>query len=207
MALWNTPLYRRWYNIKSRCSNRRNEKWGAYGGRGIVLCERWQVYENFLADMGEPPTPFHTVGRVDNDGPYSPENCRWETPQQQANNRRTTVWLEGMTLAQQAQRLGITPEAVRYRISHGHEPLSPHKRRKKNSGRMVLQRALDGCVVQLHGSLKEAAKGYGNPGAALKGIWRVLQGQRKSYAGYSWEYAGLETSASSATAHGTLLTS
>ena len=195
-AIWNTPMYRRWYNIKSRCNNPNNEKWKHYGGRGIYLCERWEQFENFVEDMGPQPTPKHTVGRVDNDGPYSPENCRWETILQQQNNKRTSVFVGGKTLAQNARDLGITPETIRYRIAHGHYPLSPIKKRKKNYGRMVIQKDLDGSVVQQHAFLPTAAKVIkpDNPRVGLNGIWRVLEGQRKTYLGFVWVYAELEQS-------------
>lgn len=190
MAIWNTPMYRRWYNIKSRCSNPKNEKWALYGGRGIALCERWQNYENFIQDMGPPPSPQHTVDRVDVNGPYSPQNCRWATPMEQANNKRTNVRVEGKTLAEHARELGVTPETIRYRLATGADPLMREKRRKRNYGRTVLQKNLDGSEVQLHGSLPKAAAGIspGNHEAALKAIWRVLQKQRKSYLGFLWEY-------------------
>lgn len=192
MAIWNTPMYHRWYNIKSRCTNPRNEKWKYYGGRGITLCERWRSYENFVRDMGEPPGARYTVDRVDVNGPYSPGNCRWATPVEQANNRRSNARLEGKTLAEHARLLGITPEAIRYRITAGADPLSIVKRRKKNYGRMVLQKDLAGCVVQQHASLPSAAGLFPNPTTALKGIWRVLEGQRKSYAGFLWGYGSQE---------------
>ena len=190
MAIWNTPAYRRWYNIKSRCTNPRNEKYPLYGGRGISLCGRWQAFETFWADMGPPPSPAHTVGRIDNNGPYSPENCRWETPTQQANNRRTNVQIKGKTLAEHARELGIQPETIRYRLANGMDPLSTEKKRKKNYGRTVLQKNSDGLLLQRHRSLRLAAEALNShsPETALKGIWRVLEKQRKSYAGYFWEY-------------------
>ena len=194
MAIWNTPAYRRWYNIKSRCENPNNEKYHLYGARGISLCERWQSFETFWADMGPPPSPTHTVGRIDNDGPYSPENCRWETPIEQANNKRTNVRIGSKTLAEHARGLGIQPETIRYRLANGMDPLSNKKKRKKNYGRMILQKDLGGLLLQEHRSLRLAAESINpqNPKAALNGIWRVLESTRKSYAGYCWEYAPQE---------------
>lgn len=194
MAIWNTPTYRRWYNIKSRCTNPNNEKWALYGGRGIALDARWLIYENFVQDMGEQPSPQHTVDRIDVNGPYSPENCRWATPVEQSNNKRNNVRLGGKTLAEHARELGVTPETIRYRMATGAEPLAPTKRRKQNYGRTVLQKNLDGSAAQLHASLPAAAQAVhpDNPDAALKAIWRVLQGQRKSYLGCLWEYGPQE---------------
>lgn len=207
MALWNTPMYRRWRGILSRCQNPRDEKWRLYGARGIYVCERWQVYENFLQDMGPQPSPQHTVGRVDNDGPYSPENCRWETPRQQANNTRTNRLVGGATMAEQARRLGIQPETVAYRIRVGLDPLMVDKLRKKNCYRTILQKDSGGSVVQEHASLAEASRLFENSEAALKCIWRVLQGQRHTYRGYCWEYGPPETSESRTTNHGPSSTS
>lgn len=87
--------YAAWCGMRQRCFNQNNARWADYGGRGITVCERWaNSFENFLADMGEPPTPLHTVERRNNDKGYEPDNCYWATRLEQSRNRRSLHMVE-----------------------------------------------------------------------------------------------------------------
>lgn len=82
-----TRTYRSWQKMLARCRNPNSSAWKDYGGRGIAVCERWHSFTNFLADMGERPEG-RSLDRIDVDGNYEPDNCRWATPREQRNNIR-----------------------------------------------------------------------------------------------------------------------
>lgn len=106
------PEYACWSNMRQRCLTPGATNYKDYGGRGIKVCDRWlNSFENFIADMGMPPTPKHQIERRDNNGNYEPSNCYWATRKEQANNQRSTVILtlngESKTISQWAEKSGL----------------------------------------------------------------------------------------------------
>lgn len=104
------PLYSVWWSMHVRCYNPKNKRWSRYGGRGIEVCERWNVFENFVEDMPERPYGY-SIDRIDNDGNYEPGNCRWADAKMQGNNSSTTRIIE-----YKGDRLSITQFAEKYHM-------------------------------------------------------------------------------------------
>ena len=86
LGLYKPKVYRAWASMKERCSNVRHKSYPRYGGRGIFVCERWMIFENFVTDMGIPCAGM-SIDRINNDEGYNPSNCRWATNIQQQNNK------------------------------------------------------------------------------------------------------------------------
>lgn len=118
--LYNTPLYKTWSCMKSRCLRKNNPSYPAYGGRGIKICNEWLTFAGFVKDMGSSFREGLSIERIDNDGNYCKENCRWATDKEQANNRRSNRLLgfmgEVKTLAIWSDLLGIKRTTISQRI-------------------------------------------------------------------------------------------
>lgn len=118
-----TRIYRIWSNMKSRCYSTKNKKYSLYGGRGIIVCDRWKdSFANFYEDMGEPPLDC-SLDRIDVNGNYEKQNCRWATQKEQQNNRRNNLILEydsqKYTLQQLCDHLGKNSDRVQQRLKRG----------------------------------------------------------------------------------------
>lgn len=118
MAFVKTRAYSSWAHMKERCRNPRCKDYPNYGGRGISYCKRWEQFENFLADMGE-PLPGLTLDRKNNNRGYSKSNCRWATRKQQSINqriRKDAVYFKGEHVRVWARKWGVSNRLATARI-------------------------------------------------------------------------------------------
>jgi len=116
-----TIIYHTWQGMMKRCYDINDKHYPDYGGRGIKVCKRWRIsFENFYSDMGDKPKGM-TLDRIDNDGDYSPENCRWATIKQQARNRRSNKKFlfdgEMRCIKEISDIVNISYETLRRRLS------------------------------------------------------------------------------------------
>lgn len=119
-----TPEYQTWSGIKTRCYNPRDKSYQGYGSRGIVMSDEWlRSFPAFLRDMGRRPGLGFTIDRINNDGPYCKDNCRWATVREQTWNRRTSRMLTAngkrQCVAAWSVETGIPAATIRYRVNHG----------------------------------------------------------------------------------------
>lgn len=146
--LTHNRIYRILQNMKQRCYNKKHKDYPDYGARGITICLAWRTsVVAFYRDMGDPPSPQHTIDRKDNDGPYSPENCRWATKKEQIANRRPikprkdSRWItfqgDTYTLSHWARKTGLGLHCLWARLKLGWSVeralTTPARKIRKNS--------------------------------------------------------------------------
>ncbi len=114
------PLYRTWQNMKTRCYRSCSPRYVDYGGRGIKMSERWLDFDNFLVDMGSSYYKGASIERIDNNGDYELDNCKWIDKFEQGSNKRNNRIIEfsgkSLTLSQWARDLGIRKNTLRERL-------------------------------------------------------------------------------------------
>jgi len=116
------PEFLIWCRAKDRCFRQTHKRYKDYGGRGITMCARWRdSFAHFLNDMGPRPSSDLTLDRIDNDGPYAPDNCRWATRDEQRRNSRHLHWIEfqgtRLIVRDWAARLGVTDSTLIWRLT------------------------------------------------------------------------------------------
>lgn len=129
-------LYHVWNSMRDRCNNPNFRQYGDYGGRGISICDRWDSFATFIEDMGPRPKGY-LIDRIDNDGNYTPENCRWVDRKTSQRNQRVTRWVEVEGKRHKAADLadiaGIKTDSIVDRAKQGltyDEVVDPRKRLK-----------------------------------------------------------------------------
>lgn len=113
--------------MRQRCCNPNNRQFKNYGGRGIYVCERWESFTAFVQDMGSRPAGM-LLDRIDNNGPYAPDNCRWATRKDQNSNRRNCIYVEldgqQVTLREYCRKHGLPYRAIVKRIQYRNWPIA-----------------------------------------------------------------------------------
>jgi hypothetical protein len=185
-------VYYTWTRIKDRCYNKRGKDYEHYGGRGVRVCKRWLTFENFYKDMGDIPSCGHSIDRVDNNGDYRPENCRWATIKEQANNKRNnrviTYRGEKKTIAQWSEKLGVKYGTLFSRLNRGLSFEESISEKKYGNSKKIIQYTMDKQYVSEFDSIAVAGMALGRNAQNISCSLRNYRGQTSAY-GFIWEYA------------------
>ena len=190
------PLHKVWNSMLDRCENPNNPMFPSYGARGISVCKEWLDFHKFVEwsdSVGGKPDGY-SLDRIDTNGNYCPENCRWADIETQQNNKRTNQYLtykgETLSLSQWSRKLSLSRWAIQYRFMQGWPAEDileiPLNHRKREYRRKILQKSTDGEIVATYKGLYDLPKEY-----SVTSVSSVCCGNypRATYKGYIWEYA------------------
>lgn len=172
-----TPEHHAWKGMKKRCLNAQGKDFHLYQGKGIRVCDRWlDSFDNFYADMGEKPSPKHSIERRDSDKNYEPSNCYWGTPMQQARNTSRNVFYKyegsSKTLKEWCDELNLPYYTIKSRLADGWDVVkafeSPVK--KTQAGRLF---AFDGLELTAAQWSSRTGIGYTTLLHRLKSGWSI----------------------------------
>ena len=190
-----TLTYSSWQSMKKRCLNPKDRNYPEYGGRGIAIHPAWvDDFQSFLRDMGSRPTKQHTLDRINNDGDYTPENCRWGSVEEQQNNRRNsrkiTAFGQTLSVAQWARKTGLSRDQIQHRVLvMGMAPEEALQAARMSwTQRHVRAVSADGSETRSFDSIAAAARALG---LRRESLWAHLKFRsEREYAGYFWGYDG-----------------
>ena len=181
--------YNTWCGIKSRCYNLNDKYYKNYGGRGITVCDRWRnSFELFLKDMDKKLEKEFTIDRIDNNAGYSPDNCRWATQKEQANNRTNNHIVEykgkRQNIVQWSEETGINQELISSRLIKGWSIEKTLTTKKINTNIQIIQMSNDEKFIKVWESINDTTKENFHP-ASIK---KCCDNKFKQHKGYKWKY-------------------
>lgn len=192
-------IHQTWGNMIWRCYRPEHTSYKYYGDRGINVCAEWQTFEPFYEwALVNGYADNLTIDRIDVNGNYCPENCRWVTAQEQANNRRSNHYIEHdgeiRTVTEWAKKVGISSQALSERLSSGNwtvdEALTISKKARKVKQplfeKSIYQMSANRRIIKRWDSIRSASNSLNIPNSNIS---RALTNNRYSAGGYYWEYA------------------
>ncbi len=124
-GLSKTSEYNIWRGMIKRCIKLNNKNYKDYGAKGITICQRWlESFENFIEDMGMKPSKEHSIDRIENDGNYEPNNCKWSTDLEQANNRSNNIQVIDIITNEEYSSISSAARSINMKVKTLHNKLT-----------------------------------------------------------------------------------